>query len=134
MATTDPPHLRWQLDEHFRGQTLRVAFQLPGVASSSVDDVTFAIEQEGQVNPVRVAVSLKPGGVAKGESGVQLIPDPTALVPPLPAGVTTYEAVIDSVAFNLPSSWYRAEAWIDWTYGNTPVSAGRLHLREPALT
>lgn len=133
MATTSPPELNWTKDEHYRGQTVRIAFQLAGVDPDTVTAVSFAMEQESATVPVRVVVSLV-SSVPLGQSGVQLVPDPTGLQPPMPAGVTTYEAVVETAAFSMPGGWYRCDGWIDWPFGHTPVTAGRLHLREPALT
>lgn len=134
MATTDPPHLRWSLDEHYRGQTIRVAFQLAGIDHTTVTDVRFSLEQEEATAPVRVTVSLVPTGVSLGQSGVQYVADPTTLLPPLPAGVPTWEAVVESAALSMPAGWWRYDVWIDWPFGTIPVAAGRLHLREPAIS
>jgi hypothetical protein len=88
------------------------------------------------VPPVRATASLV-GSVTPGGNGVQVIPatavDPQPVTPLDPAALV-YEAVIESATAPLPAGWYRFECWLTLPFGRRVVAAGRLHLREPALT
>lgn len=136
MATTDPPHLRQQIDQHYRGEAVRVAAPLGSLDPTRVTDGSFALEQEAATTPVRIVATLT-SSVPDGQNGVQRIAasavDPQP-VPPLDPAATVYEAVVQTQT-GVPAGWYRFDYWLTIAgIGPRVVAAGRLHLREPALT
>jgi hypothetical protein len=135
MAVTPNPHLNWVLDQHYRGESIRLAAALGTLDPGIVTAVDFALELDTTSGPSAVrATAALVSSVTPGQNGVQLI-DPVDANPPEAPGTTVYELVIETGgATNLPAGVYRAEVWITWPFGRRVVSAGRLRLREPALT